>query len=64
MKNLTTNFIKATKENLYEISLKSANAKNKEILIYELGELGDFIGTEKAEECGRGTIFGYIKKNF
>jgi len=45
-----TFFRPATKEDLYEITLLSANAKSKEIYIFEKGSLSDLFPKEKAEE--------------
>jgi hypothetical protein len=40
---------KATAEELYDISLESANAKSKELFIFEKGSMSDLIGVERAE---------------
>jgi len=40
----------ATVEDIYEISLKSAKAREKKIFIYEKSDLSKIIGNEKAEE--------------
>jgi len=46
---------KATPNDLYEISLKSSNAKGGEVLIFEKGEMSDLFDKTKAER---------IRKNF
>jgi len=38
---IKTSFRPATKDELYEITLLSANAKSKEIFIFEKGSLSD-----------------------
>ena len=40
---------KATVKDLYEISLMSAKSKEKQIYIYEISNLSDIVGFEKAE---------------
>lgn len=45
-----TIFRPVTKKELYEITLLSANAKSKEIFIFEKGNLSDLFSREEAEE--------------
>lgn len=40
---------KATKEDLYKVSLLSAKSKEKQIYIYEISNLSEIIGFKKAE---------------
>ncbi len=42
-------FKKINKKDLYDITLKSAKAKNKEVFIYEIGNMSDLFSQEDAE---------------
>jgi len=46
----TTLFRSATEEDLYELTLLSANARSKELFIFEKGSLSDFFPKESAEK--------------
>lgn len=54
-------FRKITKDDLYEISLKSANAKDKEVYIFEIWNLGNLIGNDNAEKIRKLFLKNEIK---
>ncbi len=56
-----TIFKPTTKEDLYQITLLSANAKDKEIFIFEKGNLSDLIPKEKAEELRKKFLVNKVK---
>lgn len=61
LKNFTTKLKKATKKDLFEISLKSSLAKNKEIFIFEKGNMSDLFSKTKAEMIRRNFLNNNIK---
>lgn len=52
---------KATPDDLYEISLKSSNAKEGEVLIFEKGEMSDLFDKTKAEKIRKNFLKNNIK---
>ncbi len=61
IKDFTTKLKKATKEDLYEISLSSSMAKSKEVFIFEKGEMSDLFEREKAEEIRKNFVKNNVK---
>ena len=47
---MTQTLQKATPQDIYDISLQSAQAKSKQVYIYELGSMSDFLTEDQAEE--------------
>ncbi len=58
---LTTNLRKSSKNDLYEITLKSSKAKEKEIYIYEKGEMSDLFDRQKAEKIRKSFLKNKVK---
>ena len=61
LKKFITKLKKASANDLYEIHLKSSNAKSGEFLIFEKGEMADFFGTAKAEKIRQNFLKNNIK---
>ncbi|MDD3301912.1 MAG: hypothetical protein PHN31_00010 [Candidatus Gracilibacteria bacterium] len=56
-----TVFKNVTKQKLYDITLESANSKDKEIYIFEKGNMGDLVGYEDAEKLRKVFLKNNIK---
>ena len=56
-----TKFKKIDKKDLYDITLKSAKAKSKEVFIYELGDMSDLFSQKKAEKLRQEFLKNKIK---
>lgn len=62
-KNSYTSFKKVTKEDLYQITLKSSNAKSKEIFIFEKDNMSELFGEEKSEQIRQNFLKNKVRVN-
>jgi hypothetical protein len=52
---------KASKNDLYEISLKSSTAESREVFIFEKGDMSDLVDKDKAEQIRKNFLKNNIK---
>ena len=60
-KRFTARLERAKEDDLFEISLRSSQAKTKEVFIFEKGELGDLVSKDRAEELRSNFLKNKIK---
>jgi hypothetical protein len=61
LKDYTSILKNTTPQDLYEISLKSSNCKDKEIFIFEKGDMNDLMDTQKVELIRQNFLKNKIK---
>ena len=60
-KNFTSKLEKTSESDLYEISLKSSKAEDREVFIFEKGDMSDLVDKNKAEQIRKNFLKNNIK---